>query len=91
MPRWRNGRRAGLKSLYRISDVEVRLLSSALFRGVAQLVERHVWDVEVPGSNLGTPTFDIICFVLRVWFSGRTADFQSVNAGSIPATRSKRD
>ena len=29
-------------------------------RSVAQLVARHVWDVEVPGSSPGTPTFDII-------------------------------
>gem|GEM_PF-5819699 len=25
-------------------------------RSVAQLVERRVWDAEVPGSNPGTPT-----------------------------------
>ena len=25
-------------------------------RSVAQLVARHVWDVEVPGSSPGTPT-----------------------------------
>lgn len=27
-----------------------------IIRSVAQLVARHVWDVEVPGSSPGTPT-----------------------------------
>ena len=43
-----------------------------ILRSVAQMVERHVWDVEVPGSSPGTPTsseFDIICRASMV--SGR--------------------
>ena len=50
-------------------------------RGVAQLVERCVWDAEALGSSPSTPT-------RRVWFNGRTTDFQSVDEGSIPSTRS---
>jgi hypothetical protein len=56
-------------------------------RSVAQLVARHVWDVEVPGSIPGTPTG--IIFYARVWFNGRIGAFQAFDAGSIPATRSR--
>lgn len=60
------------------------------------MVERHVWDVEVPGSIPGTPTkfeakvlFLYNIEVVRVWFNGRIGAFQAFDAGSIPATRSK--
>ncbi len=51
------------------------------------MVERHVWDVEVPGSSPGTPTRGLR-YILRVWFNGRIGAFQAFDGGSIPPTRS---
>ncbi len=37
-----------------------RLITVLIFRGVAQLVARFVWDEEAPGSNPGTPTKRVV-------------------------------
>lgn len=57
MPRWWNGRHEGLKSLYP-QGCESSTLSRGTIdlRGIAQLVERAVWDREVGGSSPLSPT-----------------------------------
>lgn len=58
---------------------------SMQYQGVAQLVERVVWDHVVGGSNPLALTF------LRVWCSGNTSSFQVEIPGSSPGTRSSCD
>ena len=59
-----------------------------VYRGVAQLGARDVWDVEVAGSIPVTPTINLewLIFNMQVSYIGNTPAFQAGKVGSIPTT-----